>query len=72
MKQKRKILMAFFMVLFVIAGSLSVSAKTIIRKVPRYAVLILDGSGSMTGEPWRIQQEAAIKFCGSLDRKSVV
>lgn len=66
MKQKRKILMAFFMVLFVIAGSLSVSAKTIIRKVPRYAVLILDGSGSMTGEPWRIQQEAAIKFCGSL------
>lgn len=66
MRQKRKQLAVFLIAVFVMAGSLSVSAKTIVRKLPGYAVLILDGSGSMGGEPWEVQQEAAKKFCRSM------
>lgn len=66
MWRKLRQLAIFFIAILVMSGSLPVSAKITVRKLPRYAVLILDGSGSMEGEPWENQQKAAIKFCNSL------
>lgn len=66
MMQKLKQLAVFFIAISVMLGSILVSGKTTVRRVPRYVVLILDGSGSMDGEPWEAQQEAAVTFCRSL------
>ncbi len=36
------------------------------EEIQRYTVLILDTSGSMSGEPLNVQKQAAIKFCDTM------
>ena len=44
----------------------AMAAESDVEDITRYAVLILDTSGSMSGTPCTVQKQAAIKFCESM------
>lgn len=57
---------SFLLVIVFILGLISIQAVATDTSITRYTVLVLDESGSMSGEPIAAQRKAAKKFCEAL------